>query len=57
MVKVKGQLKIQNLQNPIKWKDNALKILGIMIIDLINILGHPPMKKISLDKLKITTLS
>ena len=44
-MKVAGNLKSHNLQNPIKQKDNDLKILGGMFLDLINILGHLPCER------------
>ena len=41
-VKVLGQFKSHNPQNPIKLIDNNLNILGSMLLDLLNILGHSP---------------
>ena len=39
-VKVLGQLKSHNPQNPIKRMDNNLGILGNMLLDILNILGY-----------------
>jgi hypothetical protein len=45
-------LKSHNSQNPIKRKDMDLKILGMIVIDLIKILGHNPCKNNLIRKVK-----
>ena len=37
-----GQLKSHGSQNPIKQKDMKLKILGKVVLEIINILEHNP---------------
>ena len=41
-MKFNGLLNSHNSPNPIKWKDNDLKILERMVLQLINIFGHYP---------------
>ena len=39
-MKVKGQLNSHDSQNPIKQKDMDFKIIGMIFLDIINILGY-----------------
>ena len=49
---VKGSLNSHGSQNLIKQKDNELKILGSMLLDLLNILGYSPCEKTLIKEVK-----